>query len=436
MVTLNTAPGDGGLNVGVDAFGVFGSNAGGTETSDAFYDPLGEIGESGTVFKSSLAINILNDDVPERTFLAEGNLETPAFSNTTATTANSTFTFSSLNIVLDQEVSDFTTDGQRTGSDLLQTYTITNTSGETVEFELVRYLDGDLEFDSSISDTGGYYASGEDQILFETDSGDSGTDATTFVGIASTSEASTSSSYEISEYSGLETNIADGVALSNTIQGDGDDEDQFIDGEPYDVTMGYSNSFVLEPGASLTYDTATFFGSGIPEDVGSTLPINEDPTEVDVYRFLRTDTQTQFYTTTEIERETVLETLPQYELEGLSFVGAAPPAEGEDPLTGTSPIYRFFNTSTGIHLYTADENERAYVENNLDNYVAEGTPYYGYDTQVEGTVPLYRFYNAELDAHFYTPSTEERDFFLQSPDYEPEGGGDGIAFYVEPAVEL
>ena len=162
---------------------------------------------------------------------------------------------------------------------------------------------------------------------------------------------------------------------------------------------------------------------------------NEDITGVDVYRFLRTDTQTQFYTTTDIERDTILETLPQYELEGISFVGVADPEEG-DPLTGTSPVYRFFNTSTGIHLYTADENERAFVEENLDNYVAEGTPYYGYDTQVEGTVPLYRFYNSELDAHFYTPSSEERDFFIESPDYEPEGGGEGIAFYVEPAPEV
>ena len=159
---------------------------------------------------------------------------------------------------------------------------------------------------------------------------------------------------------------------------------------------------------------------------------NEDITGVDVYRFLRTDTQTQFYTTTEIERDTILETLPQYELEGSSFIGAP----NVDPLTGTSPVYRFFNTSTGIHLYTADENERAFVEENLDNYVAEGTPYYGYDTQVEGTVPLYRFYNSELDAHFYTPSAEERDAFIASSDYEPEGGGDGIAFYVEPAPEV
>ena len=156
---------------------------------------------------------------------------------------------------------------------------------------------------------------------------------------------------------------------------------------------------------------------------------------IPVYQFFRTDTQTQFYTTEEVERDTILDTLPQYELEGVSFVGAAPPPEGED-ITGISPVYRLFNNSTGIHLYTVDENERNFVEENLDNYVSEGTPYYGYDTQVEGTVPLYRFYNASLDAHFYTPSTEERDAFIESPDYEPEGGDSGIAFYVEPAPDM
>ena len=33
-------------------------------------------------------------------------------------------------------------------------------------------------------------------------------------------------------------------------------------------------------------------------------------------------------------------------------------------------------------------------------------------------------------------SIEERDIFLDSPDYQSEGGGDGIAFYVEPVIEI
>jgi len=88
-----------------------------------------------------------------------------------------------------------------------------------------------------------------------------------------------------------------------------------------------------------------------------------------------------------------------------------------------------------VHLYTADEVERTFIEENLDNYVFEGVPYYSFDAQEEGTVPVYRFYNPTLDGHFYTTSTTERDFFAESPDFQIEGGADGIVFYVEPTPE-
>ena len=426
MVTLNTSPGDGGVSVGVDPYGAFGSNLGVTETSeasDAVYDSVGSIEPAGTVFESFVAVGINGDDDPTRTVLSENSLGASEFINSTATNASSTFNVSGLDFVLEQEVTDFTSEEQRVGSDLLQTYTITNNTDAAIEFDIARYLDGDLNFDGSIQDTGGLYFEDGEPILFETDSGDSGTDATSFVGITSAG----SSEYEISRFRQLRDSISSGEPLTNAVQGDGEDEDQFIDSGPYDVTLGLSQTYTLAPGESVAYETATYFGSGAPEDLGS--EIAEDTSDgVDVYRFLRTDTQTQFYTTSEVERDSILNNLPQYELEGVSFVGAPT----VDPLTGTSPVYRFFNSETGIHLYTSDENERASVEQNLDNYTLEGTPYYGYDTEVEGTVPLYRFYNADLDAHFYTANAEERDFFINSPNYVPEGGGDGIAFYVEP----
>ena len=195
-------------------------------------------------------------------------------------------------------------------------------------------------------------------------------------------------------------------------------------------------------GIGLDEATGDIWVSNISGEVWQ-LNLDESPSEpldaldgdgVPVYQFIRTDTQTQFYTTSEVERDIVIENLPNYELKGISFTGASVPEE--DDLMSKIPVYRFFNTSTGIHLYTADEAERAFVEENLDNFVFEGTPYYGYDTQIEGTVPLYRFYNEELDAHFYTLSTEERDAFIASANFEPEGDSDGIAFYVEPASEV
>ena len=263
----------------------------------------------------------------------------------------------------------------------------------------------------------------------------------------------------------LNDDLSGGSGNDTIIGGSGDDDifgeagdDLLTGGEGGDdLDGGEGNDIAIFSGLRADYEIVVEEGSAtvtndarnnltsietIRFDDGDFNPANGEFTPADnivdedgvpVYRFFRTDTQTQFYTTTDVERESVIANLPQYEPEGISFVGADVPET--DELTGISPVYRFFNTSTGIHLYTADENERAFVEENLDNFVFEGTPYYGYDTQVEGTVPLYRFYNEGLDAHFYTPSIEERDAFIASADFEPEGGDDGIAFYVEP-VEI
>ncbi|MCC0177895.1 hypothetical protein I4641_12995 [Waterburya agarophytonicola K14] len=173
-------------------------------------------------------------------------------------------------------------------------------------------------------------------------------------------------------------------------------------------------------------------------------PIDEVRVEVEpVYRLLNTDLNLQFYTTSELEKDTVRD-LPQYELEGVSFIAPAEPPDNtvEDELTGITaasnidPVYRLYNSNTGVHLYTISEVEKDSVVENLPNYTLEGIEYYGYTTQIEGTVPLYRFYNQSLDAHFYTPSVAERDEYIDSPDFRLEGNDGGIAFYVLPASEI
>lgn len=163
---------------------------------------------------------------------------------------------------------------------------------------------------------------------------------------------------------------------------------------------------------------------------GNTAIVNQGDV---VYRFGETNAQTQFYTTSEVERDSIIENLPNYEYIGESFTGA--PNPGED-ISGVVPVYRFFNSNTGVHLYTSSEVERNAVTENLPNYTPEGISYYAYESQQEGSVPLYRFYNTGLDAHFYTPSVEERDEFLASSAYQPEGGEDGIACYVQPIIDI
>ena len=152
-----------------------------------------------------------------------------------------------------------------------------------------------------------------------------------------------------------------------------------------------------------------------------TITSSELPTRQEVYGFVDIVDQKQFYTTSKIERDYVLENLPHYRSQGVAFLGVDP-ADGD-------PVYRFFNSSTGLHLYTPSVAEKNAVME-LDNYSFEGTAFYGYTEQTEDTEPLYRFYNTDLDVHFYTTSTAERDGYLADESFVAEGD-DGIAFYVD-----
>ncbi len=271
MVQLNTTAGDGGLRVELDGFGSFGSNIG-NNVSDAFYDPIGEQTEAGTTFESAVAIRVGSQI--RRTFLTTGNIAEvsnliiPFFDSrtTNTTTANSTFTVRNLDFSLNQVVEEVLVEGEQTGSTLIQTYTITNPSSNPIEFELIRYIDGDLDFDGSIDDSGGRLLRDGQEILFQTDSGENPFVATTFFSITATGgDTLESGRYEIDSFSGLRSRISNGTDLDDIITGDSDDSDQFIDSSPYDVSLALRNSFVLNPGASTSYVTTTVFGSGSPE---------------------------------------------------------------------------------------------------------------------------------------------------------------------------
>ena len=269
--TLATAPGDGSVSVKLDAFGSFGRTIGGS-TSDAFYDPVGSLTQSGTVARSGVAIRF--GDTGGRAVLStgtisgSGNLSNGVFTSVSSSSLQSSFTYNGLSFSLDQRVSDlFDPTNARTGSQLTQTYTITNPGSTVVNFELIRYVDGDLFFDGTQDDRGGYlFREGKD-VLFETDSSGSPFDRTTFLGIASVGGNALPGYYEIDQYLGLRDRIVSGVALDNIITGDGDDADNFVDAAPYDLALALGRGFVLNPGQSATYTNFTIFGDGKPAEI-------------------------------------------------------------------------------------------------------------------------------------------------------------------------
>lgn len=295
---------------------------------------------------------------------------------------------------------------------------------------------GDDSLNGEAGDDTFFGGAGNDLIL-----GGAGNDASVYIGLRT--------DYEVTIDEGLAT--VSGIAIENLPENlpEGSPDPSIIESFTDDLA---GVEIILFDDGEIVVATGEFilFEDDV-EDDGLDIPVDSvvepdsvpepelveenlvtETEDVEVYRFIQTDTETQFYTTNETERDAIIETLPEFELEGVAFVGAAPPPDGED-ITGLSPVYRFFNTTTGVHLYTVNEAERAFIEENLDNYVFEGTPFYSFDEPEEGTVPLYRFYNPSLDAHFLTTSEAERDFFDESPDFQIEGGADGIVFYVEPA---
>ena len=147
-----------------------------------------------------------------------------------------------------------------------------------------------------------------------------------------------------------------------------------------------------------------------------------------VYRFLNTNTGVHFYTSSEVERDVILENLPNYVSEGSAYVSV-------DPFTGSpepEQVYRFLNKDTGTHLYTVSEIEKESVEQNLPNYSLETESFFAFTEQQPGTIPIYRFFNNGTGAHFYTPSETEREVVEQTlPNYQSEG----IAYYTFPIAE-
>lgn len=270
---LSNTPGDGTISVGVDGFGAFGSSVGGN-SSNAIYDPVGALpAPAGTTFESGVAIRF-STSAGARSFLTSGDiggsggLANPPVAGT-STSATSAFTSGPLSFALTQTLSPLFTGLDQTGSVLTQTYVITNTGAVASSFELIRYLDGDLLFDGSLTDGGGRILLGSLEVLFETDSATGSAASTTFVGI--TGEGGlvpASARYEVDSFSGLRSRIIAGTALDEIITGDGVDLDQFVDaGGGYDITLALRNVFDLDAGGTGTYVTRTIFGSGAPESI-------------------------------------------------------------------------------------------------------------------------------------------------------------------------
>ena len=131
-----------------------------------------------------------------------------------------------------------------------------------------------------------------------------------------------------------------------------------------------------------------------------TLPPAETPA-YGVYRFYDTHTGDHFYTTSTVEKQQILQTLPWYTYEGIPW---AAPVKGAD----TVDVFRFFDTASNAHFFTTSVSERDQVLKTAPSYKYEGVAFEAYaDASAPGGLTLERFYNTQTGQHHFAGSAEE-----------------------------
>ncbi len=228
-------------------------------------------------------------------------------------------------------------------------------------------------------------------------------------------------------------------------------------GSKLSVTNGtiFGNNAPIGSGIYLSEDSDAFLlDTNVAENTGSdnqleganfsieTTPViapeEANFLQADVHRFYQYEKGFHLYTSDAneiavIQEQSAAGTLSyNYEAEKFTVL-----ADNKDTLTGAiiagaKPVYRFFNTETGSHLYTMDEIERGFIEDNLANYNFEDIQYYAFEDQPENieTVPVYRMLNSQSGSHLFTIDQAEVNYIQDNlPNFSFEGD-DGIAFHV------
>jgi hypothetical protein len=142
-----------------------------------------------------------------------------------------------------------------------------------------------------------------------------------------------------------------------------------------------------------------------------------------VYRFYNPVSKGHFFTTSEGERDTLLNN-PQwgYAYENYGFQAS------EVAGIGTTPIYRFYNPKSQGHFFTANEAEKNTVLANPGwGYIFEDVGFYAYSSQIGESLPVYRFYNPVSQGHFFTINEAEKNTVLANPGWGYQF--EGVGFY-------
>ena len=268
LSTPSNSTTDGGADFDVDGLGRYGTaGIGGTTT----FNPEGSLNAAETVFDSQV-------------YLGGIGFLTDCFDGAPVTVVSQ----SSTSLVTERTIGTLTVRITQTivadphGAHLDQTYLLTNTAAAVRPLTVLRYLDGDLLFDGTLTDGGA--ATPDGSRLYEYDQSDSPNSPTTYVGMQGSLGGSTAPSHwTIHQYpyqSDIATALGVPAAADGKVQQD-DNGDLIVD-HPYDVTLTQQWDSSLVAGGSVTFTTTTALGIQTPNRpptvTGETLSVAEDST--------------------------------------------------------------------------------------------------------------------------------------------------------------
>ena len=206
-----------------------------------------------------------------------------------------------------------------------------------------------------------------------------------------------STTLDNSPYVNASGTIANDPKFNNAVGGD------------YSLMVG---SPAIDAGFALSSITSDLRRADRPTGSGYDIGAYEYTTATDfkipVYRFWSSENHGHFYTSSKTERDSIMQ---NYAVQGWQYESEVYTAYSTN-VAGTTPLYRFWSSTSKGHFYTADPAERDYI---LANYTDaewhyEGIAYYVLDLGSSKGTPVYRFWSPVYMHHFYTADPAERDY--------------------------
>ncbi len=149
------------------------------------------------------------------------------------------------------------------------------------------------------------------------------------------------------------------------------------------------------------------------------------PAKTPIYRLYNTKTGTQLYTKGQADRDKILNKWSDFE-----FTDGTPAFYARTTYDGNTPMYRLYNKRTGAQLYTKGEADRDKILAKWSDFeFTDGAPaFYAAMSLKAGLTPIFRLYNTKTGMHLYTKGEADRDKILNKyKDFEFTDGAP--AFY-------